>query len=84
MPVPFPQLLRQSPDRKQTIYAAKGCRQCDKQGYKGRMALLEILHFDVDMDEIIARHGTHKELMRMALSRGFKTLGHLHELCEPE
>ncbi|MBM2830893.1 MAG: type secretion system protein [Gammaproteobacteria bacterium] len=38
------------------------------------MALLEILHFDSDMDEVIARRGTHRELMRLALSRGFKTL----------
>ena len=61
-------------DRQQTIFTTKGCKQCDNQGYKGRLALLEILHFDDDMDEVIARHGTQKELMRMALSKGFKTL----------
>ena len=61
-------------DRQQNIYRAKGCTQCDGQGYKGRLALLEILHFDSDMDEIIARRGTQRELMRLALSRGFKTL----------
>ena len=41
------------------------------------MALLEILHFDSDMDEVIARRGTQKELMRVAVSRGFKTLGEM-------
>jgi type II secretory ATPase GspE/PulE/Tfp pilus assembly ATPase PilB-like protein len=61
-------------DRKQIIYRALGCKQCDNQGYKGRQALVEVLHFDSDMDEIIARRGTQRELMRMALSRGFKTL----------
>ena len=64
-------------DREQTIYQAKGCEQCENQGYKGRLALLEILHFDTDMDEIIARRGTQKELMRVAISRGFKTLGEM-------
>ncbi|MBI4006706.1 MAG: type II/IV secretion system protein [Gammaproteobacteria bacterium] len=61
-------------DRQQIIYRSKGCRQCDGQGYKGRLALLEVLHFDSDMDEVIARRGTQRELMRLALSRGFKTL----------
>ena len=61
-------------DKQQTIYRAKGCPQCDGQGYRGRLAILEILHFDSDMDEIIARRGTQREIMRAALSKGFKTL----------
>ena len=58
-------------DRQQTIYQAKGCASCDNQGYKGRMSLIEILSFDSDMDELVARRGTTRELMRMALSKGF-------------
>jgi type II secretory ATPase GspE/PulE/Tfp pilus assembly ATPase PilB-like protein len=61
-------------DRQQVIYRAKGCPACDGQGYKGRMSLIEILKFDSDMDELVARHGTSKELLRMALSKGFKPL----------
>ena len=61
-------------DKEQTIYRSKGCQQCDNQGYKGRLAIMEILHFDSDMDEIVARRGTQRELMRAALSKGFKTL----------
>ncbi|HKK16360.1 MAG TPA: ATPase, T2SS/T4P/T4SS family [Gammaproteobacteria bacterium] len=61
-------------DKQQTIYSAKGCQKCDGQGYRGRIAVIEILNFDPDMDEIVARHGTQRELMRAALSKGFKTL----------
>ena len=61
-------------DKQQTIYSAKGCQKCDGQGYSGRIAVIEILNFDPDMDEIVARHGTQRELMRAALSKGFKTL----------
>ena len=61
-------------DKHQTIYRANGCQQCEGQGYRGRLAILEILHFDIDLDEIIARRGTQRELMRAALSKGFKTL----------
>jgi type II secretory ATPase GspE/PulE/Tfp pilus assembly ATPase PilB-like protein len=63
-----------STDRQQVIYHAKGCDRCENQGYKGRISLLELLRFDPDIDELIARHGTARELMRMALSKGFKPL----------
>lgn len=61
-------------DKEKTIYRANGCNQCDNTGYRGRIAIIEILHFDADMDEIVARHGTQRELMRAALSKGFNPL----------
>ncbi len=61
-------------DREQVIYRAKGCQTCENQGYKGRISLMEVLKFDADMDELLARNGTPKELLRMALSKGFKQL----------
>ncbi|MFQ5659982.1 MAG: GspE/PulE family protein [Gammaproteobacteria bacterium] len=61
-------------DRQQTIYQAQGCRQCDNLGYKGRIALMEVLRFNADMDEMIARRASTNELMRMALSKGFRPL----------
>ncbi len=61
-------------DRQQSIYKNKGCQACDNTGYKGRLALIEILTFDRDLDEILARKGSQNELLRAALSKGFKTL----------
>jgi type II secretory ATPase GspE/PulE/Tfp pilus assembly ATPase PilB-like protein len=61
-------------DRQQTIYRAKTCKACDGMGYRGRMSLVEILLFDSEMDEILARRGSQSELLRIALSKGFKTL----------
>lgn len=61
-------------DRQQVIYQAKGCAACDNQGYKGRIALMEILRFDAEMDELIVRRATARELMRMAISKGFRPL----------
>ncbi len=61
-------------DRQQVIYKAKGCVRCDNSGFKGRIALLEVLRFDDDMDELIARSGTQGDLLRMAVSKGFRTL----------
>ena len=61
-------------DRQQNINRPKGCQFCENQGYQGRIALMEVLRFDSDMDELVARRGTPKELMRMALSKGFRPL----------
>ncbi|MCH7696138.1 MAG: type II/IV secretion system protein [Proteobacteria bacterium] len=61
-------------DRQQVIYQAKGCAACDNQGYKGRIALMEILRFDEEMDELIVRRATARELLRLAISKGFRPL----------
>jgi general secretion pathway protein E/type IV pilus assembly protein PilB len=61
-------------DRQQTIFGPKGCQKCDNQGYKGRIAIMEVLKFDPDMDELLARRGTPRELLRLALSKGFRPL----------
>jgi len=61
-------------DKQKEIYRAKSCGVCESHGYKGRIALQEVLHFNSDLDELIARKGTQRDLLRMALSKGFKTL----------
>ncbi len=57
-----------------SLYRAVGCDQCDYQGYKGRVAIMEILKFDGEMDEMVAHRATARELLKAALSRGFRTL----------
>ena len=51
-----------------------GCRHCNARGFKGRMAILEILHMDADLDELVARRATARELRRAADERGFRSL----------
>ena len=57
-----------------TLYRAVGCEQCDYQGYRGRMSILEILKIDAAIDELIARRATAREIQAAALARGFRTL----------
>jgi type II secretory ATPase GspE/PulE/Tfp pilus assembly ATPase PilB-like protein len=61
-------------DEPLTLYRARGCRHCDQQGYKGRFALLEILRMDPDIDELIARRSTAREIATAARDKGFKHL----------
>lgn len=61
-------------ERHPEVYRAKGCKKCDATGYKGRIALMELLHFDADIDELIARRGTPREIKKLAVSKGFRPL----------
>ncbi|OGR03277.1 MAG: secretion system protein E [Deltaproteobacteria bacterium RIFOXYD12_FULL_53_23] len=57
-----------------TTFRAIGCERCDFQGYKGRLAIMELLKMTPDLDELIARRATNRELTNMALSQGFRPL----------
>ncbi|HEY5293235.1 MAG TPA: GspE/PulE family protein, partial [Burkholderiales bacterium] len=67
-------LLGVKADRPPTVYRAVGCDHCDYQGYRGRLAIMEILKLDVDLDELIARRATAREIQRAAIAKGFRTL----------
>ncbi|MBI9071876.1 MAG: type II/IV secretion system protein [Melioribacteraceae bacterium] len=43
--------------KKQEIYEAVGCRECNDTGYKGRLAIHEALYFTKELREIIVRSG---------------------------
>jgi type II secretory ATPase GspE/PulE/Tfp pilus assembly ATPase PilB-like protein len=56
------------------IFKHKGCKRCNQTGYRGRMAIMELLRIDSDMDSLIARRAHFDELRNMALEKGFTTL----------
>jgi len=56
------------------LYRPVGCRQCDDKGYKGRTAIMELLVMDTDMDELVARRSTARELRTAAAAKGLKPL----------
>jgi type IV pilus assembly protein PilB len=56
------------------IYRAKGCSACENSGYKGRMALMEILKMNSDLDDMLAHGATTKEIKEVAYQQGFFTL----------
>jgi type II secretory ATPase GspE/PulE/Tfp pilus assembly ATPase PilB-like protein len=53
------------------IYNAVGCEHCEYRGYRGRIAIMEILKMDFDLDELVARRATTRELLQLALAKGF-------------
>ncbi|MDZ7788243.1 MAG: GspE/PulE family protein [Halofilum sp. (in: g-proteobacteria)] len=67
-------LLALEPHGDHTLCRPVGCAQCDGRGYRGRFALLEVLRMDADLDDLIARRSTLKELAGAAQEKGFQTL----------
>ena len=67
-------LLGLDPNDTQPLYEAGGCDDCERQGYQGRIALMEIVRFDADLDELVARRATLRELRALATQKGAKTL----------
>lgn len=56
------------------IFKAKGCKKCNLTGYRGRMAIVELLRIDGEMDALIARKAHLDELKTIAVNKGFTTL----------
>jgi type II secretory ATPase GspE/PulE/Tfp pilus assembly ATPase PilB-like protein len=68
------QLLRLSEGETATLYRPVGCPVCEMQGYKGRMAIFELLKFDKGMDELIIKNASINEMEKHAVSRGFMSM----------
>ena len=68
------QLLGPAAEKVSFLHRAVGCKQCDNKGFKGRGAILEILVMDADLDELVARRATAKEMRAAAMAKGFRSL----------
>jgi len=64
------------PESEQLTYLATavGCSFCHQTGFKGRIALLEILRMDTDLDELIAQKASQREIIKIAEEKGFRNL----------
>lgn len=56
------------------IYEGKGCPHCNDTGYKGRIAIHEVLVMNREMRELVDRGGSTEELRRMASEFGTSSL----------
>lgn len=56
------------------LWRPVGCAQCAGKGYRGRTAVMEILVMDAELDELVARRATARELRTAAMARDFRPL----------
>ncbi len=56
------------------IFRPVGCPSCDFQGYQGRLAIVELLKFDAELDELMAQRASLKALNEHVRERGFDSM----------
>ncbi len=57
-----------------TFFRGRGCERCNKSGYKGRMALFEIMVMNDDLRELIMGQASTAILRHECRKRGMRTL----------
>ena len=68
------QLLGPAAEKVSFLHRPVGCKQCENKGFKGRGAIMELLVMDADLDELVARRATAKEMRAAAMAKGFRSL----------
>lgn len=56
------------------FYQAKGCAQCNKTGYKGRIAILEMIIIDADVEKLITLSPSHAQVSEFSQKKGLLTM----------
>lgn len=60
--------------QKVKVYKGEGCDVCNGTGYKGRVAIYEVLEMSVGIKDLVLRHASSDEIKRQAIKDGMKTL----------
>ena len=68
------QLLGHEADGEFKIFRPVGCNRCNNRGYRGRTTVMEILHMDADLDELVARRASPREMRETAFAKNFRSL----------
>ncbi|MFB3139054.1 MAG: GspE/PulE family protein [Phycisphaerales bacterium] len=67
-------LLRRSEVQQRTFFRGRGCEACSHTGYKGRMAIFEIMSLDDPLRELIMTEGSTNAIRDQARKRGMRSL----------
>lgn len=68
------QLLATPLNEPLTLYKPQSCEHCSQRGYKGRLALMEILRVDDELQDLIAHRSTTYDIRQHASKMGFTTI----------
>jgi type IV pilus assembly protein PilB len=76
--VPVPTLVKagmaESNAQNAVCYKGKGCSTCSDTGYKGRVALYEVMPIGEEVRELILQGASSDEIKKRAIGAGMKTL----------
>lgn len=66
--------LGKGPEEPLKLWKGEGCAHCNYTGYKGRMAIHEVMPIFPDMRQLIMGNATGKEIFDLAKSKGAKSI----------
>ena len=58
----------------ETVYAGKGCDICNGTGYKGRTALFEFIEVTPEMQDLIIKNPSNRDIEKLARNQGAKPM----------
>jgi type II secretory ATPase GspE/PulE/Tfp pilus assembly ATPase PilB-like protein len=56
------------------LYVGKGCELCNKTGYKGRIALFEVIEATEELQDLMLHHPSSKQVWELAHSQGARSM----------
>ena len=57
------------------FYRAKGCEQCNNEGYHGRLGIYEVLEMDESIGKLITSNASSDDIEKKARENGMRTMG---------
>lgn len=70
----FPMVAKYFSAANNTFYRGKGCSSCNNTGYKGRVGIFEYFRINKELQELIVKIPTSKEILDLVRNKGFRTL----------
>ncbi|MBN2120395.1 MAG: Flp pilus assembly complex ATPase component TadA [Candidatus Omnitrophica bacterium] len=61
-------------DKEIKVFQPQGCQRCNRTGFRGRVAIFEVLELDSTFDNLIVNKASSDEIRSHAQLRGFQTL----------
>ena len=58
----------------QILYKGKGCNVCAGTGFKGRIGLFEFITVTPDLQDLISKHPSTKDVLELIRAQGFKSM----------
>ena len=61
-------------DPDQELYRGKGCRECRRVGYKGRLGIFELLMLNEELRELVVQRASASRIQQAAMNSGLRLL----------
>ncbi|HEY4488050.1 MAG TPA: GspE/PulE family protein [Candidatus Paceibacterota bacterium] len=62
------------PQNRETMWAAKGCEKCGGLGYKGRVAVVEVILMDREIEDCVRHSSSERDIWKAAKHQGIRRM----------